>query len=204
MLVIATHNSHKTDEIRDMLGSLVRTVLDLTQFPDISPADETGTTFLANATIKALAASKALPAGTWVLADDSGLEVDALNGEPGVYSARYSGPDATDASNREKLLLELKNSGARGKTRSARFRCVLVLAKDGTVIADCDGSVEGIITNEEKGDGGFGYDSLFVPHGYCETFGQLPPEVKNSLSHRARAIHALQQILEDTPISLGE
>ncbi|MEZ5326083.1 MAG: RdgB/HAM1 family non-canonical purine NTP pyrophosphatase [Verrucomicrobiales bacterium] len=202
MLVIATHNAHKTDEIRAMLGDLAEQVTDLTQFPDIAPADETGTTFVANATIKALAACEALPAGTWALADDSGLEVDALDGAPGIYSARYSGEGATDATNREKLLRELEAAQARGKERSARFRCVLVLARNGEVVASCDGSVEGIITNEEKGDGGFGYDPLFVPEGHCATFAELSADVKNSLSHRARAVEALRQIIADRNLSL--
>ncbi|MDA0812626.1 MAG: RdgB/HAM1 family non-canonical purine NTP pyrophosphatase [Verrucomicrobia bacterium] len=195
MLVIATHNSHKTDEIRAMLSDVAKSVTDLTQFPGIPPADETGTTFVANATIKALAACDALPKDSWVLADDSGLEVDALNGAPGIYSARYSGEHATDATNRVKLLSELGATGARGKERSARFRCVLVLARNGEVVASCDGSVEGIITNEGKGGGGFGYDPLFVPEGHCATFAELSAEVKNSLSHRARAVEALRQVI---------
>ena len=202
MLVIATHNSHKTDEIRAMLSDVAESVTDLTQFPDIPPADESGTTFVANATIKALAACAALPADSWVLADDSGLEVDALNGAPGIYSARYSGENATDATNRVTLLSELGATGARGKERSARFRCVLVLARNGEVIASCDGSVEDIITNEEKGGGGFGYDPLFVPEGHCATFAELSAEVKNSLSHRARAVEALRQIITDRQLLL--
>lgn len=203
MLVIATHNSHKTEEIRVMMGDVVGEVADLTQFSDIPPADETAATFLGNATIKALAASGDLPTGTWVLADDSGLEVDALDGAPGVHSARYSGEDATDASNRAKLLQELNTVGARGKERSGRFRCVLVLARNGEVIAHCDGAVEGIITNEEKGEGGFGYDPLFIPEGHCTTFGELSAEVKNSLSHRARAVEALREILVTRGLSLA-
>ncbi|MGK0185459.1 MAG: XTP/dITP diphosphohydrolase [Verrucomicrobiales bacterium] len=202
MLVIATHNSHKTDEIRAMLDGVVDEVSDLTRFSHIPAADETATTFLGNAKIKALAASELLPADTWVLADDSGLEVDALNGEPGVYSARYSGEGATDASNRTKLLRELNETGARGKERSGRFRCVLVLARNGEVVADCDGAVEGIITNEEKGTSGFGYDPLFVPAGHCSTFGELSAEVKNSLSHRARAVEVFRKTLADRGLSL--
>ena len=185
-----------------MLSDVAESVTDLTQFPDIPPADESGTTFVANATIKALAACAALPADSWVLADDSGLEVDALNGAPGIYSARYSGENATDATNRVTLLSELGATGARGKERSARFRCVLVLARNGEVIASCDGSVEGIITNEEKGGGGFGYDPLFVPEGHCATFAELSAEVKNSLSHRARAVEALRQIITDRQLLL--
>jgi len=187
-LVIATHNQHKTEEIRQILGSYFSEISDLTTHPDIPPADETGTTFEENATIKALEASRVLGSEVSVLSDDSGLEVDALGGEPGVYSARYSGEGATDESNRVKLLEELAKNGARGKERSGRFRCVMVLASGGEKLAVFDGAVEGIITNEEKGEGGFGYDPIFVPDGHCETFGELSSEVKNKESHRARAL----------------
>ena len=122
-------------------------------------------------------------------ADDTGLEVAALHGEPGVYSARYAGPQATDADNRAQLLTAL--AGVPGKERTARFRCVLVLAEGGEPRATFDGTVEGTIIDAERGDGGFGYDSLFVPDGFCETFAQLPDSIKNTLSHRARATASL-------------
>ena len=117
-----------------------------------------------------------------------GLEVDALGGAPGVISARYAGPRATDADNRARLLRELAGDGVRGKARSARFRCVMCVARAGAVLGTFDGAVEGVIINHERGEGGFGYDSLFVPTGYCETFAQLPAEIKNRESHRARAV----------------
>ena len=113
-----------------------------------------------------------------------------------MRSARYSGENATDASNRVKLLEELEKIGARGKERSARFHCAMALAEHGAVVAGFDGIVEGTIINQEKGEGGFGYDSLFVPEGHCETFGQLPATVKNVLSHRARALTRARQFLE--------
>ena len=194
-LLVATHNTHKTEEIAAILATFFDEVTDLTAHPDIPPAVEDGVTFEANAAIKALSASKVLP-GTIILADDSGIEVDALDREPGVYSARYAGEGATDAENREKLLAELSRTGARGRERSGRFRCVLVLAKGGEVIATFDGAVEGIIANEEKGENGFGYDPLFIPGGYCETFGQLPPETKHQLSHRGRALEKLKRWLK--------
>jgi non-canonical purine NTP pyrophosphatase (RdgB/HAM1 family) len=122
----------------------------------------------------------------WVIADDSGLEVDALGGAPGVYSARYSGKEATDAENNALLLKNLEN--VRGKDRKARFRCVIALARAGYKVAAFSGTVEGIITNRPKGAGGFGYDPLFVPRGFCKTFGQLPAAAKNNLSHRAMAL----------------
>ena len=195
-LVIATHNQHKTEEIRAILAPYFSGVTDLTDYLEIPPADETGTTFEENATIKALEASRVLGAGVSVLSDDSGIEVDALGGAPGVYSARYSGEGATDESNRAKLLAELDKTGARGKGRCGRFRCVVVLASGGERVAVFDGAVEGTITNREKGDGGFGYDPIFVPDGYCETFGQLPAEVKNRESHRGRALAKVIEYLE--------
>lgn len=183
-LLIATKNAHKTAEIAAMLPGWE--VTDLTAHPHIPAPEETGATFAENAAIKALAAAEHF-AGL-VLSDDSGLEVDALGGAPGVISARYAGPDATDADNRARLLRELSAEGARGKARTARFRCVMALVEGGAVLGTFDGAVEGHIINQEKGDGGFGYDALFVPDGHCETFGQLPSATKNQLSHRARAL----------------
>lgn len=189
-LLIATKNAHKTAEIAAMLGP-GWDVTDLNAHPEIPAPEETGETFAENAAIKALAAAR-LFAGL-VLADDSGLEVDALGGAPGVRSARYAGPQATDADNRAKLLRAL--AGFRGKERTARFRCALALAESGTVRATFDGTVEGVIINAERGDGGFGYDALFVPGGHCETFAQLPAAVKNTLSHRARAMEKARAFL---------
>ena len=182
-LLIATRNAHKTAEIAAILGSAWE-VSDLHAHPDVTSPEETGGTFAENAAIKALAASRVFDG--WVLADDSGLEVDALAGAPGVRSARYAGPGATDADNRAKLLRALE--GVRGKARSARFRCAMALARAGEVLGTFDGAIEGIIVNGERGEGGFGYDALFVPEGHCETFAQLPPSTKNALSHRARAL----------------
>lgn len=182
-LLIATRNAHKTAEIQAILASDWE-LGDLNAHPDVPSPDETGETFSDNAAIKAVAASRSFEG--WVLADDSGLEVDALAGAPGVRSARYAGPGATDADNREKLLGAL--AGVRGKARSARFRCAMVLAKAGVVLGTFEGAIEGVLINSERGEGGFGYDALFVPEGYCETFAQLPSSTKNALSHRARAL----------------
>lgn len=191
-LLIATKNAHKTAEIRAIFGPEWE-VSDLTAHPEIPSPEETGETFAENAAIKALAAAERFDG--WVLSDDSGLEVDALDGAPGVRSARYAGEGASDADNRARLLRELESAGARGKTRTARFHCVMVLAEAGRVLGTFDGAVEGIIVNQEKGEGGFGYDPLFVPEGHCETFGQLPAEVKNQLSHRARALSKVKHFL---------
>ncbi len=186
-LLVSTRNAHKISEIRAILGPGFE-VSDLSVLPDMPEVDETGTTFEENATLKAVAASLLFEG--WVIADDSGLEVDALGGAPGVYSSRYAGPRAVDADNNVLLLKNL--AGVRGRERSARFRCVIALARAGRKLAAFSDEVEGVIVNLHKGGGGFGYDPLFVPEGYCETFGQLPAEVKNTLSHRARALAKLR------------
>lgn len=185
-LLVSTRNAHKIEEIRAILGAAF-VVHDLSAIPQMPGVEETGDTFEENATLKAVAAS-ALFDG-WVIADDSGLEVDALGGEPGVRSARYAGEPSNDSANNALLLKNLE--GIRGKDRSARFRCVIVLARNGRKLAAFSGSVDGTIINAPRGDGGFGYDPLFVPDGYCETFAQLPAATKNLLSHRARALDAL-------------
>jgi XTP/dITP diphosphohydrolase len=186
-LLVSTRNAHKLVEIRQILGEAFE-ALDLTRIPDFGEVEETGASFDENASLKALAASARFDG--WVLADDSGLEVDALGGAPGVRSARFSGEGATDASNRALLLEKLKK--VRGKERSARFRCVIALARDGKIHGHFSGSVEGVIINREKGAGGFGYDPLFVPEGHCETFAELGAEVKNRLSHRSRALEVFK------------
>ncbi len=183
-LLIATRNAHKTAEIRSMLGA-GWDVADLTTRSDFPDVEETGQTFRENAELKALSASFRDP-GSWVLADDSGLEVDALDGAPGVISARYSGVDATDATNRAKLLAALAE--VESARRTARFHCAMSLAHGGVVEGAFDGAVEGRILREERGQGGFGYDALFVPSGFEDTFAELPVAVKNSLSHRGRAL----------------
>jgi XTP/dITP diphosphohydrolase len=196
-LVVATHNRHKTGEFAAVFDGAAE-LSDLTGFPGVAPTDESGATFEENATLKALAASRALPGSPLVIADDSGLEVDALGGEPGIRSARYAGEGATDAANRTKLLGELERVGARGRARTARFHCCLVAARDGAKLAVFHGTVEGVIGTVEKGQGGFGYDALFIPDGYCETFAQLPAATKNAISHRGRALaQALPWIRRD-------
>ncbi len=188
--VVATHNAHKTDEIRAVLEDLPLDVLDLTSLDGIPAPEETGDTFEANARLKALNASAKLP-GALVLADDSGLEVDALGGAPGVYSSRFAGPGATDEANRRRLLTELGDR----PDREARFRCVMVLVKDHRVLAVAEGRVEGRIRREESGSGGFGYDALFEPEGHSQTFSELDGETKNRISHRGRALERIRSHL---------
>ena len=180
-LLVATGNSHKTDEIRAILGEDY-VVSDLKAHPELPEVEETGITFLENATLKAVEISKQVDG--LILSDDSGLEVDALGGEPGVYSSRYAGEAGNDAANNKKLLHELQGEDS----RTARFRCVMVLAQDGEVLASFDGAVEGRMLSELHGEGGFGYDPLFVPDGYEQTFSQLSEGIKNQLSHRAVAM----------------
>jgi XTP/dITP diphosphohydrolase len=187
-LLVATCNRHKTREIQHILGPEFK-VRDLGVHPDVSEIRESGTSFEENATLKALAASRQLPA--LVIADDSGLEVDALGGAPGIFSARYAGANATDREKIDKLLRELARVRATGDERRARFRCVVALSRNGDLLGTFEGKVEGRITDKARGDSGFGYDPIFVPDGFEQTFGELPTQVKNAISHRAKAIRAL-------------
>lgn len=182
-LIVATGNAHKFEEIRAILSTCE--VLDLSAVKDPPEVEETGTTFLANATLKAVAISRLTDA--LVLSDDSGLEVDTLGGEPGVYSSRYAGEDGNDSLNNEKLLNELAGQN----DRAARFRCVMVLARNGEVLAHSSGAVEGRILQQKQGEGGFGYDPLFAPEGYEMSFAELGEEVKNGMSHRSRALEGV-------------
>jgi len=191
-LVVATRNGHKTREIQHILGPGFK-VRDLGAHPDVSEIRENGTSFEENAKLKALAASRHLPA--LVIADDSGLEVDALDGEPGIYSARYAGANATERDKIDKLLRELDRVRGTDDRRHARFRCVVALARNGSLLGTFEGIVEGEIANAVRGDYGFGYDPIFIPEGFDQTFGELPKEVKNAISHRAKAIRALANSL---------
>lgn len=184
-LLVSTRNAHKVGEIRTILGPGFA-VSDLSAIPDMPEVEETGTTFEENATLKAVAASLLFEG--WVIADDSGIEVDALGGAPGVYSARYAGEKATDADNTAKLLADLGEN----PHRTGRFRCVIVLARAGRKLAAFSGAVEGTILKTTTGEGGFGYDPVFVPDGYTESFGQLPASTKNALSHRGQALQKLR------------
>ena len=192
-LLVATKNAHKTGEIAAILGE-GWVVSDLTGFPEVPAPEETGETFAENAAIKAVAAS--LRFDGLVLSDDSGLEVDALGGAPGVYSARYAGEDASDADNRAKLLRELAPRRRNGERCAARFRCVMAIAEKGATLGTFEGVVEGAVIERERGVGGFGYDALFVPDGCRQTFAELPAEMKNRNSHRARALVGVVGFLE--------
>jgi XTP/dITP diphosphohydrolase len=187
-LIVATRNTHKTREIEQILGSGLA-VRDLTAHPEISEITESGMSFEENAKLKAIAVSKKLP--DLVIADDSGLEVEALGGAPGIHSARYAGANASDKEKIAKLLRQLAKVDAKSDRR-ARFRCVLAVAHDGQILATVEGVAEGKIAERPRGLHGFGYDPIFIPDGFEETFAELPEELKNNISHRAKAIRKLQ------------
>src|SRR5882762_9178022 len=181
-LLLATRNQHKTREFTQLLGTNF-TLRDLTSACDLPEIRETGRGFEENAVIKAIAISKIFPHQI-VIADDSGLEVKSLDGAPGVFSALYAGENASDRRNVEKLLRELQGA----TERSARFRCSIALAKNGELITTFAGEVAGTITTSPSGENGFGYDPIFMPEGFEETFAELPSETKNAISHRGRAV----------------
>lgn len=191
-LLIGTRNAGKVREIEDILGDVPWRIRSLREFADIDVPAETGDTYADNAIIKALFYARAT--GLCALADDSGLEVEALGGAPGVYSARYAGAGASDADRRTLLLSELAHVPA--EQRSARFVCVVAIAfPDGAVLHTSEGTCNGKIIFEPRGTGGFGYDPLFVPDGFDETFAELPDTLKNQLSHRARALLKTREFL---------
>jgi XTP/dITP diphosphohydrolase len=190
-LFIATANRRKTQEIGKMLGRNWD-VRDLISLPHAPVLEENGLTFEANAQMKALTISRIVTG--LVLADDSGLIVDALDGAPGVRSARFAGANASDSDNRFKLISLLRQLPP-GTQFQARFWCAMVLATRGELLGSFHGSVEGEVIPVERGHGGFGYDSMFIPQGYRQTFGELPSEIKNSLSHRARALAQVVEFL---------
>ena len=192
-LVFASNNAHKLCEVRAMMPAGIE-VLSLHEIGFEHEIDESGTTLSENSKIKAETVAEWLKAhDKWssvngVFADDTGLEIDALNGQPGVYSARWAG---SAESNRAKALHELEGKD----NRNCHFKTVITLITNDKT-TQVEGLVRGKITTEEYGHGGFGYDPIFVPEGYDKTFGELPAEVKNSVSHRARAIANLVEVLK--------
>ena len=193
-LVFASNNAHKLEEVRRILSP--REVFSLNDIGFHTEIDETGMTLEENSMIKAEAVYNWLRENQRadefdIFADDTGLEIEALNGQPGVFTARWAGEPACDANNRKKALAELADK----TNRNARFRTVITLIQRGRK-QQVVGEVKGIIATKEAGGNGFGYDSLFVPEGYDKTFDQLPAEVKNSISHRARALAELAKIIK--------
>ena len=202
-LVFASNNAHKLEEVRRIMPEGIE-VLSLSDIGFEADIEETGTTLEENSAIKASTVAAFVNDGMsaslndgmmidGVFADDTGLEIDALGGKPGVYTARWAGEPAA---NRKKALAELKGK----ENRNAQFRTVITLAfsnrcaKVYTAPLQVSGIVRGRIAEEEYGNGGFGYDPVFIPEGYDKTFGELPAEIKNSISHRARALQALVKV----------
>lgn len=183
-IVLASRNRKKSAEIAELLAPYGIEVVSVAEFPEAADVVEDGETFAENARKKASETARAL--SRWTIGEDSGLEVEALGGAPGVYSARYSGPDATDESNNEKLLREL--AGVPAEQRGARYVCHVALADpEGRIRCEATGTCRGRIITEPRGTGGFGYDPLFLIPEYHRTFGELGPAAKRHLSHRARA-----------------
>ena len=189
-LLIATKNAGKIKELKELLIDLPIQIRCLNEFPSITEPEETGATFADNAILKAK--YYALQTKLWALADDSGLEVEALNGAPGVFSARYAGENAAADEKIEKLLEELNNI----KDRRAGFVCAMAIAdKTGEIKFIADGVCYGTIALTASGANGFGYDSIFIPDGFSQTFGELSDQVKQKISHRARATEKIIQHL---------
>jgi len=189
-LLIGTKNQGKVSEISEKLRGLQIKLKSLQDFPDLEEPLETGKSFEENAILKAR--SYALQTGLLTLADDSGLEVEALEGEPGVFSARYAGEKATDQDNISKLLDKLQNI----ENRKARFVCVMVLCDGkGEIQHLAKGICNGIIATEPRGKNGFGYDPIFIPDGFESTFGELSSNVKQKISHRAKALKKIVSFL---------
>lgn len=188
-VLAATNNAHKVEEFKNLLSFIKLDIVQPKDFDNFPEIIESGDTFEENASIKALEASKfaQLPA----FADDSGLVVEALDGRPGIYSARYVRENATDAERMAKLLEELEDEA----NRKAKFVCVIAIAINGKVIKTFRGEVEGTIAFEPHGDNGFGYDPIFIPRGYDQSFAQLDSEVKDSISHRANAMKAVKEFI---------
>lgn len=195
-LVIATRNAHKLEEIHHIFDFQDLEVLSAFDYPDIPDVIEDGETLEENAKKKSV--EIAIATGCWSLADDSGLEVDALNGAPGVYSARYAGEHCSYADNNTKLLEEL----AGNPNRTARFRTVIALSDPDGNVQTVSGECLGVIINELRGTNGFGYDPLFIPDGCSETFAELPVDVKNRISHRANALRNARDAWFDVLTSL--
>lgn len=193
-LIVATGNAHKVEEFESLLAGCGFEVVSAKVCGGMPDVVEDGDSFAANAAIKARALKAIAASDTWVVSDDSGLEVDALDGAPGIYSARYAGESASDGQNLDKLLREL--DGVAESNRAARFRCVLCLVDPDGVEHCFDGACEGQIAESATGEHGFGYDPAFIPEGYQQSFGELGEAVKSKLSHRALAVREMRVFLD--------
>lgn len=192
-ILLATRNPRKKKELEQILHHMQVQILTLDEIEDIPETEEDGRTFEENAVKKAC--QSAAWSGYICLADDSGLMVDALQGQPGVYSARFSGENADDQSNNEKLLQMM--AGVEEKDRTARFMCVIAISDPEGRVKTVSGSCEGRIARQPVGTGGFGYDPLFIPDGFNRSFAQLSAEEKNSISHRGRALKKCSSLIQE-------
>jgi XTP/dITP diphosphohydrolase len=199
-LIVATGNAHKVEEFETLLAGCGFKLCSAGICGGMPPVVEDGGSFAVNAAIKARALRAQASADAWIVADDSGLEVDALNGAPGIYSARYAGERASDADNVEKLLKALQ--AVPTAERRARFRCVLCLIDPDGEEHFFDGVCEGHIAGAPQGASGFGYDPVFLPEGHDATFAELGEVVKAKLSHRARAVQDLRAFLAGGPVRM--
>jgi XTP/dITP diphosphohydrolase len=190
-LLLATRNPDKAREFKALLSNLGVQILTLEAFPHVKEVDEDEATLAGNALKKAREVFRQVHLPT--LADDSGLEVHYLNKQPGVYSSRYAGPSATYEDNCKKLLENLR--GVPPRRRAARFRCVLAFVAPPASEKIAEGILPGVITERAAGNRGFGYDPVFLPEGYLQTLGEMEPSLKNTLSHRAKAIQNMHQSL---------
>jgi XTP/dITP diphosphohydrolase len=190
-LLLSTNNRGKLEELSILFAGLLYRLVSPSQLGLKLDVEESGKTYAANARLKAGAFARA--SGLLTLADDSGLEVEALNGAPGVMSSRYAGPDATDSQRVAYLLARLKHGPV--EKRTARFRCVMAIAQPDGEVKLCSGSCHGAIALEPRGSNGFGYDPIFYFPRLCKTMAELPAEVKNRISHRARAAMRARKIL---------
>ncbi len=205
-IILASRNKKKIRELKKIIEEGILSgpdeevnILTPDDFPECEEVEEDGDTFEANAVKKAVYVSQC--SGLTAVADDSGIMVDALNGAPGVYSARYAGDDSNDMANNRKLLDELKD--VPDEKRTARFVCCIALESDGEV-KTFRGTVEGMIGRENRGENGFGYDPLFYPEGHDRTFAEMNDDEKNSMSHRGRALRELQIYLKEKGVKLSK
>jgi XTP/dITP diphosphohydrolase len=190
-VVIASRNRGKIAEILQIFADVPFRMRSLADFPDAPEIEETGSTFAENARLKAVGIAR--HSNLWALADDSGLEVDALGGAPGIRSARYAGGDGA---NNEKVIREMEEIS--DEKRTARFRAAIVVANpQGVILAESEGSVEGLITRELRGSAGFGYDPLFLVPEFGQTMAELGLEIKNRISHRALALRLLRERMDE-------
>ncbi|MGI8850031.1 MAG: RdgB/HAM1 family non-canonical purine NTP pyrophosphatase [Pyrinomonadaceae bacterium] len=193
-LLVATKNNEKVAELKNLLSNFPVRLRSLREFVDAGDVKETGENFKENAALKAQ--GYALHTGLWSLADDSGLEVEALRGAPGIFSARYGGKSATDQVKIKKLLRELNKK--QNDERFARFVCAMAISDEkGEIKFVAEGICNGRISLEPRGNNGFGYDPIFIPAGFNETFGELSSEIKQQISHRAQASKKIIQYLRD-------